>query len=111
VQCSADLELATTRYFQAVPDGMAPLAFHFSGTILYRGENDRLQISQVPWHATARYALPVEAWRAAVGDRGGLVRVSEGTFEALRRHQLDRGLHSLEDAMNDLLDAARVEVP
>ena len=110
VQCSADLELATTRYLQAVPDGMVPLAFHFSGSVLYRGPDDRLQITQVPWHATARYALPVETWHAAVGNRGGLVRVSERTFEALRRHQLDRGLHSLEDAVTDLLEAAQVEV-
>jgi hypothetical protein len=110
VPCSADLELATTRYLQAVPDGLVPLAIHFSGSVLYRGADDRLQVTQVPWHATARYALPLAAWRAAVGDRGGLVRVSDGTFDALRRYRLDRGLHSLDDAVAELLDAARAEV-
>ena len=46
-----------------------------------------------------------------MGDRGGLVRVSDETFEALRRHRLERGLPSLDAAVADLLEGARVEAP
>ena len=84
VPCSTDLELATTRYFDAVPDGHAPLAFHFSGSIIYADGPDRMQVARVPWHVTAQYRLPVEVWRAAAGD-GGLVRLGGDTFAELAR--------------------------
>ena len=108
VPCSSDLELATARWFEAVEDGDAPLTFHFSGSVFYRAEGDRLQVTLVPWHAEAQFRLPVATWKAAVGDRGGLARLSGDTFEALRRHRLERGLPTLDTAVSDLLDSARV---
>jgi Family of unknown function (DUF6084) len=104
VPCNADLELATARWFEAVEDGVAPLAFHFTGSVLYRGEEDRMQLTRVPWHATAQFRLPVEIWRKAVGG-GGVVRVSRDTFDALQRRRLEHGLHSLDAAVADLLEA------
>jgi hypothetical protein len=103
IPCSTDLELATTRDFEAVPDGEAPLAFHFSGSVFYRGPEDRMQLTRVPWHTTAQFRLPLETWRTAVGARGGLVRVSDETFEALKRERLERGLPSLDATVADLL--------
>jgi hypothetical protein len=103
--CSTDLEEATTRYLQAVPDGEAPLSFHFNGQVFYRGAEDRMQLTMVPWHAEAQFRLPLQTWRAAVGDAGGLVRVSDETFEVLKRHRLERGLPSLGEAVADLLEA------
>jgi Family of unknown function (DUF6084) len=105
IPCSTDLEEATTRYLEAVPDGEAPLSFHFNGKIFYRGGDGRMQLTMVPWHAEAQFRLPLDVWRAAVGDRGGLVRVSDDTFEALRRHRIDAGLPSLGEAVADLLKA------
>jgi Family of unknown function (DUF6084) len=110
VPCSSDLELATTRWFDAVPDGEAPLSFQFSGSVFYCGEADRLQLTRVGWHTETQFRLPLETWRATVGERGGLVRVSSDTFEALRRYRLDRGLHSLDAAVADLLDGAHAEI-
>jgi hypothetical protein len=104
VPCNADLELATARWFEAVEDGVAPLAFHFTGSVLYRGDEDRMQLTRVPWHATAQFRLPVETWRKAVGG-GGVVRVSRDTFDALQRRRLEHGLHSLDAAVADLLEA------
>ncbi len=108
VPCSTDLELATTRYFDAVPDGHAPLAFHFSGSIIYADAPDRMQVARVPWHATAQYRLPVDVWRAAAGD-GGLVRLSGETFAGLREHAAERALLSSDAAVADLLAATRTE--
>jgi hypothetical protein len=108
VPCSTDLELATTRYFDAVPDGHAPLAFHFSGSIIYADGPDRLQLARVPWHVTAQYALPVEVWRAAAGE-GGLVRLDGGTYAALREYAANRALLSSDAAVADLLDSATTE--
>jgi hypothetical protein len=106
--CDTDLELATTRYLEAVPDGEAPLAFHFSGSIFYRGAHDRMQLTMVPWHSTAQFRLPLATWRKAVGDRGGLVRVSDETFDALKRYRLERGLPSLGAAVSELVEGERV---
>jgi Family of unknown function (DUF6084) len=52
VPATFDLEVAATRYFHSLPDGEAPLAFHFSGSILLRGEDGRVQIVSVPWSCT-----------------------------------------------------------
>ncbi len=108
VVCSTDLELATTRYLEAVPDGDAPLAFHFSGSVIYEEGGDRIQVSRVPWHVTAQFRLPLETWRKACGD-GGLVRVGGDTFLELRRYASERGLHTEDAAIEDLLAAARAE--
>lgn len=109
VQCNSDLELATARYLELVPDGEVPLSFHFNGSILYSGADDRLQITQVPWHAEAQSRLPVDTWRAAVGDLGGLARLRADTYEGLRAHREARALPSLDAAVEDLLANARVE--
>jgi hypothetical protein len=108
VPCSSDLELATARWFEAVDDGDAPLTLHFSGSVFYRAEGDRLQVTLVPWTAEAQFRLPVATWKAAVGDRGGLARLGGDTFEALRRHRLEHGLPTLDAAVADLLESARV---
>jgi hypothetical protein len=108
VPCSTDLELATTRYFDAVADGHAPLAFHFSGSVIYADGPDRMQVARVPWHVTAQYALPVETWRGAAGS-GGLVRLGGDTYAALREYAAGRALLSSDAAVADLLDAARTE--
>ncbi|HEY6780591.1 MAG TPA: DUF6084 family protein [Thermoleophilaceae bacterium] len=110
VPCSTDLELATTRYLQALPDGAVPLAFHFNGSVFYSGPDDRLQLTQVPWHTQAQGKLPLATWREAVGDRGGLARLGNGTHAALGEYRERRGLPSLDAAVADLLAGAREEI-
>ncbi len=39
VPCSYDLELAAAKYLHSLPDGEAPLALHFNGTIYYPGDD------------------------------------------------------------------------
>ena len=68
VPCSFDLEIAATKYFNAVPDGEVPLAFNFNGTIHYRGDDGRLQLALVPWSCSAGYRFPAEVLRAAMDD-------------------------------------------
>ena len=49
--CSYDMELVAAKYFYSLPGGEVPLAFNFNGTIYYRGDDGRLQMSLVPWSA------------------------------------------------------------
>jgi hypothetical protein len=113
IPVSLDLEVATVKYFAALDDGNIPLAFHFNGTVFYCGDEARLQITQVPWTAEAQFALPVEIWRSTIAEHypnGAFARLGEDTLEELRRYRLQRGLHSLDSALRELLERARQEV-
>jgi hypothetical protein len=106
VPCTYDLEVAASKYFYSLPDGAAPLSFHFNGMILYRGERDRLQVAQVPWSATASWSMPVAAWKRAVADQypgGGWVRLSTETLDALTALKAAGGFHSYDALVADVL--------
>ena len=106
VPCTYDLEVAAAKYFYALADGEVPLSFHFSGTVFYHGPDGRLQVTPVPWTATARFAMPVAAWRAMIAEHypgGGWIRLSETTLAALQDRRAARGLPSFDACIADLL--------
>ncbi|GAB3874433.1 hypothetical protein GCM10029964_016390 [Kibdelosporangium lantanae] len=49
-----DMEIATTKYFQALDDGVVPLLLLFSGTV-FTSVDGRLRVAQVPWSEEASY--------------------------------------------------------
>lgn len=105
--CTYDLEVSTAKYFASLPDGIAPLDFHFNGTIFYSGEHDRLQIAHVPWACTARYRMPVAVWRQAVAARfaqTGWIRLHDETLDRLRRRQTERAAPSFDALVSQLLE-------
>ena len=106
VPCTYDLEVAASKYFYSLPDGAAPLSFHFTGMVLYRGEHDRLQVAQVPWSCSVSWQMPVAAWKEAIADQypgGGWVRLSAETLEALTALKTAGGFHSYDALVADLL--------
>jgi hypothetical protein len=114
VPISLDLEVASVKYFAALTNGKVPLAFYFNGTVLYCGDEDRLQITQVPWTSEAQFSLPIETWRETISEHypdGAFARLSEGTLEELRRYRVARGLHTLDAALEELLGTARQKEP
>ena len=109
VPCTYDLEVAAGKYFYSLPDGQAPLSFHFTGMVLYRGEHDRLQVAQVPWSCSAKWSMPVEAWRSAVTAQypgGGWIRLSPETLDALVALKAAGGFHTYDALVADLLGQA-----
>lgn len=110
VPLSSDAELASFKYFNALPDGEVPLSFHFSGTVFYAGEQDRMQLTQVSWSAEAQFRLPIETWRRTIEEHhppGGYVHLSDETLEALRQLREERGFMSLDAVLADLAMGAR----
>jgi hypothetical protein len=104
--CTCDLELATTRYLNALPDGFAPLGVHFNGTIYYPDEHGGLQMVLVPWSKSIDYRLPVSVWRETVAHyypNTGWFSVRSSTLEALQDEKLRRGLATLDDTVSALL--------
>jgi hypothetical protein len=108
--CTYDLEVAAAKYFYALLDGIAPLSFHWSGTVFYRDDAGRLQVAPVPWSTSTQFGLPVAVWRAMIAEHypgGGWIRVSDQTLAALNSVRASRGLPSFDACIEELLDHAR----
>jgi hypothetical protein len=106
VPCTYDLEVAASKYFYSLSGGEVPLSFLFNGSVLYAGEHDRLQVAQVPWSCTARWRMPVAAWKdamAAFYPGGGWVRLQTETLDALAERKAQRGDHSFDATIRGLL--------
>lgn len=106
VPCDYDLEVAATKLVYALPDGEVPISMHFSGTVMYRGPDGRVQITQIPWERSASYRLPVAAWRAMIAHHyphSGWIRLHEDTLAALRAHAARAGHADMDALVLDLL--------
>lgn len=109
IQCNYDLELAATKYLYSLPDGDVSLTFNFTGTIFYRGDDGRMQIVKVPWECSARFAMPIAAWREMIEHyypRRGWVALGDETLGALSAQKAARGLHSFDATVAELLREA-----
>ena len=114
VPCSYDLELASTKYFTGLQDGEVPLSFHFSGSIVHRGDDGRVQVVLVPWSCSAQWPLPVATWQAMMArlyPNGGYARLHPDTVARLRERQVRRGSPSLDACIAELLDVAPEDAP
>jgi hypothetical protein len=106
IPCSYDLELVAAKYFYSLVDGEIPLAFNFNGTVHYRGEDGRVQMSLVPWSCSAEFRLPVSTWRDLMEHyypHTGWVALHERTLDALRREKTRRGLPTLDACVAELV--------
>jgi hypothetical protein len=109
VPCTYDLEVATAKYLDALPDGEVPLSFHFSGRIFYRGADGRLQIVLAPW-TSAAFRLPIAVWRRMIElhyPGTGWVRLGSETLRALALRKAQRGLPTFDRAVALLLEEAQ----
>lgn len=109
VPCSFDLEIAATKYFNAVPGGEVPLAFNFNGTIHYRGDDGRLQLSLVPWSCSAEFRFPAEVLRAAMDEHypnARWIALHDETLHALLAEKARRGAPTMDAAVAGLLGDA-----
>jgi hypothetical protein len=108
VPVTADLDVATAKYFHGLDDGDIPLLLLFSGTAFYAGEAG-LQVELVPWHLEVSYPLPVEVWRATMAEHfpgSTWLRLRTETLEALRSYRAERGQVSWDDTLGELLKRA-----
>ena len=106
VPCTYDLEVAAAKYFYAVQDGEIPLSFHFNGNVFFHG-GERLQVVPVSWSNTAKYRMPVSAWRAMIAEHypgGGWIRLGDETLRKLNDRRSAQGLPSFDACVQELLD-------
>jgi hypothetical protein len=106
VACSYDLELAAAKYLYSLPDGIAPLALHFNGTVYYRDDAGALQMVLVPWNTSIDFRMPVSVWRETIEHYypgTGWAALGADTLAALQAAKLDRGLATLDATVAALL--------
>jgi Family of unknown function (DUF6084) len=104
--CTFDLEVAATKYFYALEAGEVSLTFHFNGQVFYRGAGGALQVTPVPWSRTARFSMPVAAWRAMIDEHypgWGWIRLQRDTLAALNAYRAEHGLPTFEACIEELM--------
>jgi hypothetical protein len=105
VPCSYDLEVAASRYMDALSDGEVPLEFLFSGSVFYAGEHGELQTTRLSWESEAEYRLPVRVWKETMERyfRGtAWVRLSKESFDRLSAYKSRNALATWDDALEAL---------
>ncbi len=83
-----------------------PLSFQFTGTVLYAGEHDRLQIARVPWSCVSNWNMPIERWKEMMAEHypgGGWVRLDAATLDRLNRRRGELHLPTMDAAVDHLL--------
>ena len=111
VPCTYDLEVASSRYFDGLSGGEAPLRFHFNGTVLYANGGE-VQMLRVPWDRSARYAMPVEVWRRMSAEHYPFrtwMALDRETLGRLMRRKADLGLPTLDACVAELLERGESE--
>ncbi|MEU6251285.1 DUF6084 family protein [Streptomyces sp. NPDC047043] len=112
VPCTYDLDIAATRYLDALTDGEVPLLMLFSGTA-FTGTGG-FQVEPVPWDREAAFRMPVTAWREMVEQHFpgcGWIRLPRDTMDALLAYRSRHALPSWEATVQALLDLDRAEPP
>ncbi|MEU9620847.1 MULTISPECIES: DUF6084 family protein [unclassified Streptomyces] len=107
VPCTYDLEIAATRYADALTDGEVPLLMLFSGTA-FTGSGGFL-VEPVPWDREAPFRMPVAVWKEMVDQHFpgcGWLRLPRDTMNALLEFRSRHALPSWEATVRTLLDAA-----
>jgi hypothetical protein len=107
VPATFDVEVASSKYLYALSGGEVPLAFNFNGTVHYRGDEGRLQMSLVPWSCSAEFRLPVSTWRDLIEHyypRTGWIALRDETLDALQREKASRGLPTIDACVAALLE-------
>jgi Family of unknown function (DUF6084) len=106
VPCSYDLEVAASRYLDALSDGDVPLELLFSGSVFY-DDGGRLQTVRLPWDREAQFALPVRVWKETMEryfNGTAWVRLRKDSFDRLSAFKSRNALATWDDALDALLE-------
>lgn len=111
VPCSLDFDLAVTRYFAALTDGVVPVRLLFAGTVFHTGPAGGLQASPIPREAETELALPVAVWQEMTArhhPERAFLPVRRELLARLLRYRSTRATPTWDRALEDLLAAAEV---
>lgn len=114
VPCTYDFNVAATKYFYGLEDGLVPLTLLFSGTIFHEAEDGRLQVAQISWEKEAAFRLPVAVWKEMMDlyyPNSAWLCLRRDVFDRLYRYKVGRGFPTWEQTIEGLLPAAKEPPP
>jgi len=111
VPCTFDFNVAATKYFEGLTEGEIPLNVLFSGTVFYTSGDGPLQVAPISWEREARFKLPLKLWREMMDTyypHSVWISLHRDAFERLYRYKIQRGLLTLERALEQVLASESV---
>jgi hypothetical protein len=110
VPCSFDFNLAATKYFHGLDQGVVPLLLLYSGSVFYRDEEGALAMALISWNEETHYALPLQVWKDMMQlyyPNQHWLRVNAQVFEALYEYKRRCGHPGFDEALASLLAEAK----
>ena len=107
--CTFDFNVAVTKYFYALKDGVVPLRFMFSGTVFYvpaDSDDGTMQVSQIPLEKEAPYRLSVLVWKGMMDSyypNTHWLCLSNHVFDQLYRYKIEYGLTTWEQVVEQIV--------
>lgn len=105
VPCTYDFDVAAAKYLHGLSDGVVPLSFLFSGTVISRGATG-YAVTQIPWHKESTFPLPVSTWRDLMETYfpgTAWVRVRRDTLDVLAARRAAGGYTSWDELFDSLI--------
>jgi Family of unknown function (DUF6084) len=106
VPCTYDLNIAGTKYFNALDGGNVPLLFLFSGTVFYAAADSRLQVERISWNKECVFQMPVSVWQEMMNQHypnSAWIYLHRDVFERLLDYKREQGLPTWEATLERLL--------
>lgn len=112
VPCTFDFNIAATKYFAGLEDGLIPLLLMFSGTVFFESDERGLQVEQLSWDKEARFKLPVQTWREMMDHyypNTAWLCLRRDVFEKLAQYKMDHAIPTWEQALESIIPARAKE--
>ncbi len=106
VPCTFDFNIAATKYFAGLSEGVVPLDLMFSGSVFFESPDHGLQVSQISWNKEARFRLPIVVWQEMMEHyypNTAWLCVRRDVFERLARYKSEHGMPTWEQALESIL--------
>jgi hypothetical protein len=112
IPCSFDLNIAATKYFDALDDGDASLLFLFSGTVFYLAADGRLQMERISWEKECTFVMPIQKWKSMMEEHYpncAWLYLRRDVFDRLYAYKRAQGLTGWDETVDRLLLASLEE--
>ena len=106
VPCTYDLNVAATKYFNALDGGNIPLLFLFSGTVFYAAADRHLQVERISWNKECVFQMPVSVWQEMMDQHypnSAWIYLHRDVFQRLLEYKREQGLPTWEATLERLL--------
>jgi hypothetical protein len=108
VPCTFDFNVAATKYFAGLEDGVVPLNLMFSGTVFFESADAGLQVEQISWDKEAPFKLPISVWHNMMDHyypNSAWLCLRRDVFERLSRYKMEQAFPTWEQTLESLLPA------